>query len=368
MSVAKYSLSVSILLTALLMVGAAVEETSRTRSLLLRFTYTAAVDPVPEKADIDLWIPVPSDGRWQKVRNLTVDSASDYQVTHDEEYGNRMVYLRRQGSQSPLIVRVHFEVERKEVKVLRPDGRQEITLGWSPDCSCERETCGAGCQCPACQHAGRLKDLSVKPNLLIPIGGRFGQLAERVGAGKKSTLEKVRAFFEHTVDIMSYDYNRESPKLGQGDAEFVCDYRKGNCSDIHSYLISLCRTSGIPAYLEYGFPIAGIPVPQSLATEGKISGYHCWTWVYAESAGWLPVDASDARRWLDHGKKETADYLFGNLLLERSAVAVSRGRDITLRPAQKGSVLNYFIYPYAEVKGKPENVSWQLTYQLQGSY
>jgi hypothetical protein len=56
--------------------------------------------------------------------------------------------------------------------------------------------------------------------------------------------------------------------------------------------------------------------------------------------------------------------LFGNLVLERSAVAVSRGRDIVLNPPQKGKPLNYFIYPYAEADGQSVKVNWELTYQL----
>ncbi|MCS7263947.1 MAG: transglutaminase-like domain-containing protein, partial [Armatimonadetes bacterium] len=115
----------------------------------------------------------------------------------------------------------------------------------------------------------------------------------------------------------------------------------------------------------YGFAIAGIPLPEPLPKEGKIGGYHCWTWVYDKQVGWFPIDASDARRWLDAGKGEVKDFLFGNLVLERSAVAFSRGRDIVLNPPQKGKPLNYFIYPYAEVDGQPVKAQWELSYQLQ---
>ena len=31
----------------------------------------------------------------------------------------------------------------------------------------------------------------------------------------------------------------------------------------------------------------------------------------------------------------------------------STGRDITLSPKQDGPALNYFVYPYVEVDGKP---------------
>ncbi len=166
------------------------------------------------------------------------------------------------------------------------------------------------------------------------------------------------------VATFEYDYQRTSPKLGEGDVAFVCDFRKGNCSDFHSYLISLARSLGIPAYLEFGFALAGIPLPSPLPKEGKIGGYHCWTWLYDEQVGWFPVDASDARRWVDAGQADKKDYLFGNLVLERSAVALSRGRDIQLEPRQKGGPLNYFVYPYGEADGQAVKVNWELTYQL----
>jgi hypothetical protein len=46
-----------------------------------------------------------------------------------------------------------------------------------------------------------------------------------------------------------------------------------------------------------------------------------------------------------------AEYYFGNLTADR--VALSIGRDLTLVPKQDGPPLNFFVYPYAEVDGKP---------------
>ena len=96
--------------------------------------------------------------------------------------------------------------------------------------------------------------------------------------------------------------------------------------------------------------------------DGTIAGYHCWTWFQDGKRGWFPLDASDSRRWKDAKRPEVAEYLFGNLVLERSAVAMSRGRDLTLEPAQKAGTLNYFIYPYAEADGKTVEAKWDLRY------
>ena len=45
------------------------------------------------------------------------------------------------------------------------------------------------------------------------------------------------------------------------------------------------------------------------------------------------------------------DYYYGKLTENR--ITLSTGRDITLSPAQVGPPLNFFIYPYVEVDGKP---------------
>jgi len=44
------------------------------------------------------------------------------------------------------------------------------------------------------------------------------------------------------------------------------------------------------------------------------------------------------------------DYYFGHLDADR--VAFTMGRDLALKP-QRGALLNYLIYPYAELDGAP---------------
>ena len=45
------------------------------------------------------------------------------------------------------------------------------------------------------------------------------------------------------------------------------------------------------------------------------------------------------------------EYYFGNLTPDRVSFTV--GRDLDLVPKQQGEPLNFFVYPYAEVDGKP---------------
>lgn len=309
------------------------------KTLTTRFTYKAVVPKLPAGAQaLDLWLPLPSDNTFQQVSDVQVTSPVPHKITREPKFGNRMIYVHADTAKAPLTVSVSFTVKRTEAAVLSG---------------------GAPGQIDATQAAAYLE-----PDAKVPVGGRFGTIAEEVTSGVNGALDKVRAEFDHVVATMQYDYKKESPQLGDGDVPFVCDYKKGNCSDLHSYLISLARSEGIPAYLEYGFPIAGVPVASPLPMEGKIGGYHCWTWFQDQNNRWVPVDASDGRRWKDSGDAKTSDHMFGNLIVERSAVAMSRGRDLTLVPAQKGGPLNYFIYPYAEADGKAVESTWELTYQV----
>ena len=322
-------------LAASALIAAALPATAQTgRVLTTQFTYTATVPvaPVGTKA-LDVWLPIPSSSPWQTVSGLTVTAPVTYQVTTETHYGNRMVYVHDTQPDYPLQVTVQCTVARKQVKVLNA--------------------------APAISPASDLA-----PDSRVPVGGKFTVIADGVTRGDKPPLAKEHDLFRHVVATMHYDYKKTSPKYAQGDSAFVCDYKSGNCSDLHSYLISLSRSLSIPAALEFGFPLTGIPMTKPLPADGKIAGYHCWVWFNDPQYGSVPLDAADARRWTDAGNQAVSDSLFGSLVLERSAVAFSRGRDLTLSPAQKAGPLNYFIYPYAEADGKPVPAAWNLTYHV----
>ncbi|MCA1595458.1 MAG: transglutaminase family protein [Chloroflexi bacterium] len=301
-------------------------------TLTTQFTYRAAVPAITAGARaLDLWLPVPSDSRWQSVKGLTISSPVPYRITTEPTFGNRMVYVhrvRRPGEKTlaPLVMVVRFVVTRRPVQVLSAgSGGQNA-----------REA--ASGKARADSLAGRQALVSLlKPDRLVPVGGRYTTMARTVAGPEKSPLQQMRDFFNHVVATMQYDYKHDSPRMGEGDAAFVCDYKKGNCSDLHSYLVSLARSAGIPCYLEFGFPITGVPVANPIPADGKVSGYHCWIWFHDPTHGWVPLDAADARRWLDHHQPAMKDYLFGSLVTPRTAVAVSRGRDIVLQPRQKGA-------------------------------
>src|SRR5262249_7431791 len=173
---------------------------------------------------------------------------------------------------------------------------------------------------------------------LVPIDGRIRDLALDVTKGKTTDLEKARAIYDYVTHTVKYD--KSGTGWGRGDALYVCDARAGNCTDFHSLIIGMARATGMPAKFAIGFP------PPEQRGSGDIPGYHCWAEVSTREAGWIPMDSSEASK-----HPEKFDYFFG--AHDENRVQLSLGRDITLSPKQAGEPLNYFIYPYVEIDGKP---------------
>jgi len=334
----------NLVVTALILAAAPPDSITQPapRALTTTFVYTATIPEV--KGDLDLWIPVPSNGPFQTVSDIVVEAnvggeAQPFNINTEPEYGNRMVHVRAPGADGEANVSVRFTVRRVEARVL---SGETFPRGWPP---------------PSLARC-------LASDSLVPVGERYAALARQVAGGLLSVQERMRRILQHVVKDFSYDYQKTSPKLGEGDVAFVCDIKTGNCSDLHSYIISLARSSGIPAYIEYGFPVAGIPVPDPLPRAGAIGGYHCWMWFWEDSVGWIPIDASDAIRWRDAKRASESESLFGNLIVERNAVAISKGRDINLVPPAKNGPLNYFIHPYAEVNGQSVTPKWTMNYEM----
>lgn len=312
--------------------------TSKSAAIIVRYVYRAAVpaDAVSDpKAPLDIWLPLPSNDPWQTVTGINVEAPAQVRIGFEKTYGDKMAYVHLARPVYPAVVTATFTVTRREPRVL------------AGSAGVNRETLPA----------------DISPDQLTPVGGAFLSGATGIVGSDRDAIDRERDLFRNVVASVSYDYKKISPRYAMGDSEFVCRFRCGNCTDFHSYLISLSRSLSIPAVSEFGFPLTGIEVPDPIPVDGTVSGYHCWVWFKAGDR-WIPEDASDARRWQDIGRHDVAGYLFGNLLLARCAVAISRGRDLVLAPPQKGPALNYFVYPYAEAGGRPTPVEWSVAYHL----
>jgi transglutaminase-like putative cysteine protease len=293
------------------------------------FTYLTRIPALPATATTSrIWIPLPQSDRYQSIRNLKIETALAYSKRRDPEYGNEYVYLQVPAAKvtEPADVRVSFDVARYEHRV------------------------ALGAQSATAQSEPTSPDLQrfLQPDRRIPLQGVIADLSAQETRGITDPLVKARAIYNYVIATMRYD--KSGAGWGNGDAIWACTAKRGNCTDFHSLFIGMMRAAGIPARFEIGFPL---PADQH---DGTIPGYHCWAEFYVAPYGWIPVDASEA--WKHPDKK---DYFFG--AHDDNRLQFTLGRDIRLDPPQQGDPLNYFIYPYAEVDGKPLAMESKFSFQ-----
>ena len=282
----------------------------------VEFDYQVTLEHVPRQTShLNIWLPMMPENEYQVIEDIEIDPDDNSRFTFDKIYGNKILFYTFQSSQIPSNFRISYKVRRREYS--HKTG-EDLKIGASTK--------------------ERPEDLEkfLTPNQLVTLSPQIRQLASRITKGETTTINKARAIYDYVFNNVSYD--KTIPGWGRGDTERVCLIKAGNCTDFHSFFISLARSSGIPAKF-----VMGIPLTDKDADE--IPGYHCWAEFYDGQQGWIPVDISEA--WKDKTKYE---YFFGNLSQNR--LEFTQGRDIILEPCQKGEPLNYFIYPYIEADGK----------------
>jgi len=317
-------LSSSLLLFLLLCrVGADSPTTVQTfspASRSFRFNYRFTVKDIPAGTKrVRVWVPVPQGDEHQSVRVVSVKAPAKTRMTREHEYGNRMMYAELQN---PAAGTADFALEYEVT-------RHEYSRG-------DYERLKQTDRKPALVSASM--DRLIAPDTLIPTDGKMKELATAVTGRQEGSVAKAKAAYDYLFTTMRYD--KTGSGWGRGDALWACDSKRGNCTDFHSPFIGMLRADGIPARFDIGFPL-----PEN-KEKGDIPGYHCWAEFYAPKTGWVPVDISEAWK-----AKQKEDYFFGSV--DANRLQVSTGRDVVLSPKQDGAPLNYFVYPYVEVDGKP---------------
>ncbi len=266
-----------------------------------------SVTNIPEGASLlNLWVPLPMENPYQEISDLEVRPARAYMITRDRKYGNRMAYISLENPSESFELTISYTVERTENSGGALETATADQMAWT-----------------------------LKPARLIPLSQVVKDIALSSVSKNEGIMEKGRALYDHTLRHMEYD--KTGKGWGNGDWQYACDTGRGNCTDYHSYFIGLCRSIGIPAYFEIGYSISrGV-------SEGEVPGYHCWAYFW-DGDRWMPVDISEGDK-----HREKVNYYFGHH--DPNRLALTRGRDITLSPPQKGRPLNYFVFPYGEVDG-----------------
>ena len=327
----KIATVVFVWVSALAVMGTAFSAPSETSAPTrkFRFTYVASIPVLPADAKSShIWIPLPQSDEYQTIRDLKIEAPFPYTRHRDPEYGNEFFYSQVPASHmsQPVDVRVSFEATRHEHRVAL-----DLLSKTAPS-----------------RLASSDLQRFLQPDRLVPLQGTIAQLSAQQTQGLEDPLAKARAIYNYVLATMRYD--KSGTGWGNGDAIWACTAKRGNCTDFHSLFIGMMRAAGIPARFEIGFPL---PTDQH---DGTVPGYHCWAEFYVEPYGWIPVDASEA--WKHPDKK---DYFFG--AHDDNRVQFTLGRDIRLDPPQQAGPLNYFIYPYAELDGKPLALSSKFSFQ-----
>jgi transglutaminase-like putative cysteine protease len=295
------------------LVAAETEGEDKPRSRTFQFTYAATVTGLKPDQIARIWIPAPPVTAQQEVKVVSKELPGKKLFGRDATYNNLILFVESKADvKGQVALKVVYKVKRREV----------VTKGMAGITQKEADK--------------RIKRF-LEPDAKVPITGKPLELIK----GKKLPADQVRqSRFLYDVVNKHMTYAKDTPGWGQGDAVWACGSGRGNCSDFHSLFISLARSRKIPAKFEMGFPL-----PDKHGG-GEIPGYHCWAWFRAKDKGWIPVDISEANK-----NPKMTEYYFGNLTADR--IQFSTGRDITLVPKQAGSSLNFFVYPYVEVDGKP---------------
>jgi transglutaminase-like putative cysteine protease len=291
------------------------------------FTYRTEISGISSRDHrVEAWIPLPREDGFQQVSDMRIDSPAHVEVVDQPSGGNRVAHLSAEAPPSGSIpVTISFNVRRVEE-------------------SADLEKARANIAEPA---GGAFADY-LGPDRLVPIDGQIKLVSAKAGDLDGSSYEQAQAIYSYVIANMTYDKSGEG--WGRGDAIYACNVKKGNCTDFHSLFIAIARSRGIPARFTIGFPLGA-------SSDGKIPGYHCWAEFYS-GGQWVPVDASEAWK-----HPQLRQYYFGHLDADR--VAFTMGRDLVLKPRQGGPVVNFLIYPYVEVDGKPlpkEQIKNQFEY------
>jgi hypothetical protein len=276
-----------------------------------RFTYAGTIDQLQPGQLARVWLPHAPNAFGQTVEVEKITAPAAHRITREEQFGNSLIYFEAPANAKGAVpFSVEYLVERRELTRDRPEPL-------APD---------------------DVEKFSAPPREKPPEGSFLNVLIPQTKAPQDDVVAFTRLIYDAVEGRMKYD-KPPGGGWGRGDAVWACRSGYGNCTDFHSLFTAACREARTPAKFEIGFSLP----PQR--GKGEIAGYHCWA-KFAADDHWVPVDISEADK-----HPVMKDYYFGNLTADR--VMFSSGRDLQLTPRQAGGPVNFLVYPYVEVNGKP---------------
>jgi len=301
------------------------------------FTYQVHLESSDQK--VELWIPIPQTNEVQKITNMYLNSGSlSCEELVEPNYFNHYYYcFNNSDSSKQMTLSYSFNVERFE-------------HGFTNYSHLNPEDYNKGTNHMTVPEGEIFSDILLDNNLssediesvynYVLNGMHYGKPKSKDNVyysnpwlSKDSLYGKKKVSRDQVVKL--YQDSKENSSnytFGNGNSIYACDIGVGNCTDYHSYFMSLLRTMDVPVRFHMGFPIPD-------GDSGKIFGYHCWADFYVEGRGWTPVDISEADKI-----PEKSDYFFGTV--DKNRLELTTGRDLELKNYKR--YINFFIYPLVE--------------------
>lgn len=289
--------------------------------------FKVTVDAPRESDNVRVWIPYPVSGKYQKIEDVKIDGNFDSQnVLADGDTGNLALYAEwKKPSSEQRYVTFSFKASSFE----RKSGNFPAVEPVIP----------------------KYINPFLKETKFIPTDGEIRKIALEATKGKRTIAEKHKAIYDWMVENTKRDPSVKG--CGTGIVDQALAKRGGKCADLSSVYVALARSAGVPAR-----EVFGLRLGKKEGESDMTKGHHCWAEYYQPGYGWVQTDPADVLKFMlvNNISLEQADsvrkYYF-NTVDSRRIVLGRGGRDIYLNPRQNGGPLNYFMYPYAEVDGKP---------------
>jgi transglutaminase-like putative cysteine protease len=286
-------------------------------------TFDITIDAQENAGEVRLWLPYVASNSYQTIEDVNIEGNFDSSgVYREAESGTISLYAEWNDPNGEGRLTYSFKVNRQEI-FMKNFPEEETSIPVDVE-----------------QY---LMASSLGPTDAVK------EAAEEITKGQTTILGKATAIYDYIVENGRRDASIKG--CGIGDIDALLANLSGKCADISPFFVTMARSVGVPAREIFGTRIGA---------EGDISGaFHCRAEFYLPGYGWVPVDPSDVLKYHLKNNCDTSnpeaqnvrDYLFGGQT--ESYIDFYASDDVILNPAQDGGVLNYFMYPYAEVDGKP---------------
>lgn len=293
----------------------------------IELTQTVTVNDIPEGTRrLRMWVPIPSDGRWQRVLDRKVESApGTWRLVRQEEGRGEFIYVEvanpEPGSASVVVScvverqGVHFPIDSELAHAtgsIQPDLYPEYLFDTAP---------------------------------LMEVDTRVQDLANEI-CGDETDVAKQAVMLLKAVAEVADHYSKDpsKPHCGRGAAEDCLDNGGGCCTDLHSLFIALARARDVPARMQFGYRTLDNKVGQVVDP-----GYRCWIEFFVPGTGWVPNDivASD-------NDDPANPCRWGSLSSTR--LWLWEGRSFDLTPRSASGPVHTMLCGWAELDGKPIEV------------